>query len=213
VLHRDGSLYIEVPCIEWIVENGAFFDLFNEHCSLFSPRSLHRALNAAGFTDIRIDRVFDGQYLAAEARRAVRSNSDEPGESIATFESEVAAHALLESRQAFERDLAAELGARPCLIWGAGAKGVSLVNHLRLDETRIPALIDIHPLKRGRFVPITGQEVIAPMDIPRFTRSETPLILVMNPNYLGEIRGTLGELNIDAEVRVMHGRPRVALHR
>lgn len=207
-------VYIEVPCVEWIIEHGAFFDLFNEHCSLFSPRSLHRALRETGFTHIRIERDFGGQYLTATATIAETADRDaEVDESLAMRSADHAKDSLTDARNAVDHDLRDLLGARPCLIWGAGAKGVSLVNHLRLDAARVPALIDIHPLKRNRFVPITGQQVIAPSDIPRSARDASPLILVMNPNYLGEIRRTLVDLRIDAEVRVMDWRPRVALHR
>ncbi len=212
VLHRDGSLYVEVPCVDWIVESSAFYDFFHEHCSLFSPRSLRRALSEAGFSGIRINRVFGGQYLAAEARFEKLSGADLTHDVVVNADAVCTRRSLSSAMSRFKDEIDAELAVRPVLVWGAGAKGVSLVNHLHLDSSRIPALIDIHPFKQGLFVPISGQQVIAPIEVDRFLRDESLLILVMNPNYAGEIRRTLNELRIDAEVRVMDGRPRVALH-
>ena len=212
MLEPGGALYIEVPCIEWIARLGAFHDLFNEHCSLFSPRSLHRALQIAGFAQVRINRAFGDQYLAAEARLSPRIDSFDDA-ATEVMDTDGMRGLLEESKRMVAFEMHSDTGAKPCLIWGAGAKGVSLVNHLQLDSLRVAALIDIHPLKCGRFVPGTGQPVIGPTEIPRMANGEVPRIVVMNPNYLDEVRRTLNELQIDADACAMNGRLPVALHR
>jgi 2-polyprenyl-3-methyl-5-hydroxy-6-metoxy-1,4-benzoquinol methylase len=64
----DGSwVFFETPCVEWIVRNRVPWDLFYEHCSLFTAHSLGLALTRAGFRVSAVRHVFGGQYLWAEA--------------------------------------------------------------------------------------------------------------------------------------------------
>src|SRR5690606_20833571 len=55
-------LYIEVPEVNWIFENGAFWDFCYEHCNYFSAKSLRNAMLLAGYSDIEQSPSFGGQY-------------------------------------------------------------------------------------------------------------------------------------------------------
>ena len=87
------------------------------------------------------------------------------------------------------------------MIWGAGSKGVSLVNSVA-DQGAIAALVDLNPLKHGRFVPGTGHRVIAPEGL-RSIRPE--VVIVLNPQYRDEIAAQLHGLGIQAEMLVDEG--------
>jgi hypothetical protein len=39
------QIVVETPCLDWILRNQVFWDLFYEHCSLFTSESLARALS------------------------------------------------------------------------------------------------------------------------------------------------------------------------
>jgi SAM-dependent methyltransferase len=55
---RQGLIYIEVPCFDWICENNAWFDIFYEHVNYFRLDDFQNI-----FGSIReIGRVFGGQY-------------------------------------------------------------------------------------------------------------------------------------------------------
>ena len=62
-----GRLFLETPSLEWIVDGRVLHDFFHEHCNYFTATALDCALARAGFRALRIDRVFGGQYLWAEA--------------------------------------------------------------------------------------------------------------------------------------------------
>ena len=58
-------------------------------------------------------------------------------------------------------------------------------------------MVDINPHKQGKFVPGTGQAVIA----PEFLRAYLPdTVLVMNPNYCSEIDKRIAQLGLEAEL-------------
>ena len=45
-------------------------------------------------------------------------------------------------------------------MWGAGARGVTLLN--MLNDSRIEYAVDINPRKQGKYVPGTGQQIVEP---------------------------------------------------
>jgi len=65
-----ARVFIETPCLDWIIKNEAIQDFFYEHCSLFTVDSLRYALEASGFLVRRVSHVFGGQYLWAEGSAA-----------------------------------------------------------------------------------------------------------------------------------------------
>jgi hypothetical protein len=89
------------------------------------------------------------------------------------------------------------LEGRRLVVWGAGSKGVTFLNMLSIDCRTIPFVVDVNPRKAGLYVPGTGQRVIAP---PELTTYQPDVVLVMNPAYEAEIRGTLQHLEVAADV-------------
>ncbi len=57
--NQGGRIYIEVPCLDWIVENYAWFDLFYEHVNYFRLCDLRNMFS----TVIESGTIFGGQYL------------------------------------------------------------------------------------------------------------------------------------------------------
>ena len=75
MLHRWAAqrstppiVLFEVPDVERILDEVAFWDVYYEHCSYFTADKLRFAFERAGFDVLDIRRVYDGQYLALEAR-------------------------------------------------------------------------------------------------------------------------------------------------
>ena len=66
----EATIFLETPCVDWILRHDAMQDFFYEHCSLFTARALALALERAGFHAPRVEHVFGGQYLWARASAA-----------------------------------------------------------------------------------------------------------------------------------------------
>ena len=56
----------EVPDNARVMAEGAFWDIYYEHNSYFSPGSLTRVFQRAGFEVTRTSLEFDNQYLVLE---------------------------------------------------------------------------------------------------------------------------------------------------
>jgi hypothetical protein len=188
-------VFFETPCAEWILRNRVPWDFFYEHCSLFTPHSLALALRRAGFGVTAVRHVFGGQYLWAEG------GTLEPDNAFSGAGAEVLdlarAFAVEEqSRVSGWRALVDELRSRgPVLAWGAGAKGVTFCNLADPERSRLAGVVDVNPAKQGKFLPGTGHPIVAPAGA-----AGAAAVLVFNPNYLDEIRATVGRLNPTAAV-------------
>src|SRR3954469_20876925 len=67
---REAVVAIEVPDTLRVLTEGAFWDLYYEHCSYFTPGSLARLFRCAGFDLLDLRREYDDQYLILEAKPA-----------------------------------------------------------------------------------------------------------------------------------------------
>ncbi len=175
---------IETPDVDWIRRTGAFHDFFYEHCSLFSLPALDRALTRAGFVATRLERVFDGQYLWAEAA-PVEPDTAAPADAYQTHWREVVANAV---------------AAGSVVVWGAGAKGANFTQMFDADASRIDAVVDINEAKQGRHLGGSGHKVVSPEAAGAIAPAT---VLVMNPVYEAEIRQQIDSLGWRAVIVVV----------
>jgi hypothetical protein len=84
------------------------------------------------------------------------------------------------------------------VVWGAGAKGVTFLNLLRLTAgSGVDWVVDINPRKQGHFAPLMGQRIVG----PDFLLENPPqLVIVLNPEYELEVRSMINDRGIDCEV-------------
>jgi len=190
---QAGSVvFFEVPDTSRILIEGAFWDIYYEHCSYFTLGSLGRLFRATGFDPLSLRKGYDDQYLLIEARvRVDDSTGSFPGEDdLDEIRSGVrsfvdATHAAIASWE--DRLEEANAAGKKVVIWGASSKGVAFLTSLRNGDT-VEYAVDINPYKQGRFMPGAGQEIVG----PDFLEDYRPdLVIPMNPIYLEEIRSDL----------------------
>lgn len=188
---RDGAvLLLEVPDVERILREGAFWDLYHEHSLYFSPRSLRTLAALAGFEELQVESVFGDQNLVLHARAG--SEGTDPDASpdrnatarlIEEFLGE--AHRGLEStRTAIQAESAR--GGRT-ILWGAGSKATGFLVTTGLGE-EISAVVDINPDKQGSYIAGSGHAVVSP---EQGAALSPDLVVVMNPLYVNEIGADL----------------------
>ena len=180
----SAKVFLETPCVEWILYNRVIWDFFYEHCSYFSAGSLATAVEMAGFKVEEVEHIFNGQYLwleavVAPAATVVTRHPGDIGHLARQFES---AEGEIVARW---RTKIQQLAAKERLaIWGAGAKGVTFANLVDPRREWVDCLVDVNPQKQGRFVPGTGHPIRSYEALP--AHGITAAIL-MNPNYRDEI--------------------------
>ena len=174
-----GKIFIEVPTFNWIESKNAFWDIFYEHCNYFTLSTLQNL-----FTKSVGGHFFNGQYIYVIADLGdVKDSLDivpvKPYE--VKFSDKIKQYDQLIS------------GLNNVAIWGVGAKGSTFLNLLDKDCTKIKCVVDINPKKQHRYVGGTGHYIIKPEEL---AAEGIENIIVMNINYIDEIKAITEPLNI-----------------
>jgi hypothetical protein len=192
----DGTpLFVEVPELDWMLRNDAFWDFCYEHCNYFTPSSLAGAMARAGFPAERQQSSFGDQYQWALGRAGQPGTPPAPADEGLTRLRGYAdrERANIERARALVSDGA---GQGACVLWGMATKGVVFAS--LIGGQRLAGGVDINPNKQGKFVPGTGLQIHPPEWLRGLGGKVT--VLVMNPNYTPEIQARLSELGVNAQL-------------
>jgi SAM-dependent methyltransferase len=198
---RDTVVLFELPDVLRVLREVAFWDVYYEHCSYFTPGSLARLFRQAGFELLDLALDYDDQYILLEGRPAngrppqphpMEEDPQELAEAVRHF-----ARSFAATRAHWRKRLGrARAEGRRTVIWGAGSKGVSFLTTLGIED-EIEYAVDVNPYKHGMYMAGSGHEIVA----PGFLRDYRPdLVVAMNPIYLAEIGAELSALGVDAEL-------------
>lgn len=174
-----GKIYIEVPCLDWICQHRAWFDIFYEHVNYFRIGDFSRIFGRV----YESGHTFAGQYLyvVADLATVQKPSCDASGD----FEFP---KDLLDTVDRYAKRLIAQRTAqRTSAIWGGASKGVIFALFMQRAGAEVEFVIDINPAKQGKYLASTGLRVYAPED-PLSQLEPGSDIFVMNGNYLREIK-------------------------
>lgn len=197
----ETVIFFQVPDVTRILSDLAFWDIYYEHCSYFSPGSLGRLFRNSGFDVIDIRKDFDGQYLLLEARPSKGSPSpplpveeglDDLRLRVNHFMENGVQKISLWKHKLREFN---KTGYRTAL-WGSGSKGVAFLTTLGITD-EVKYVVDINPYRKGTFMAGTGHEIVSP-DFLKYYKPDA--VIVMNPVYLEEIERDIRSMDMPAEV-------------
>jgi len=198
---KDSVVFFQVPDVDRILKEGAYWDVYYEHCSYFGATSLKHLFTGAGFAVRRIWTGYDGQYLMIVASPAKYGSdvvpSDADGVAAIIRSSGSFAAAVARSRAAWLSRLRgwAATGQRT-VLWGSGSKAVAFLTTLGVHD-EIERVVDINPYRVGKFLPGTGQRIVE----PAFLRDCRPdNVVIMNPIYRDEVGRELARQRCEPRV-------------
>jgi hypothetical protein len=198
---RNALVFFEVPAIERVLQEGAFWDIYYEHCSYFSVGSLGRVFRANGFRPLDMVRGFDEQYVllfaqpgatVTEPSWAREDDLEQVTQGVQEF-SKTVTDSIRNWRKRFA--LWRDAGQRVC-IWGSGSKCISFLSAVG-DAGQVAEVVDINPYRQGKYLVSSGKCIMAPESL----RANPPdVVVAMNAIYLDEIRRSLEGMGIRAEL-------------
>lgn len=171
-----GKIYIEVPCLDWLCENNAWFDVFYEHVNYFRLSDFHKIFGKV----YESGRLFGGQYLYVLADLSDIKVPEYDAANAIDF-----ALNFPDKINFLENNL---------IIWGGGSKGVIFSLLMMRANTFVDKVIDINPRKQNKYLPITGLKVNSPEDAIKNIENDKK-IYVMNPNYVEEVQKLVSSIN------------------
>lgn len=198
---KKTVVFFEVPNALYTIRHKGIWDIIYEHVSYFWSLPLSRLFAESGFRVTAVQETYGGQYLWLECF------PDEGGRTPSQFGGEELEHVsgeVLAFGNTFRCAIQAANGildglrnrGHRTVVWGTGSKGVTFMNLFRGCDL-LEYAVDINPHKQGRFVPGSGQEIVA----PELLRTYKPdAVLVMNPLYREEIRQRLAALSVTADL-------------
>ncbi|MBE2320246.1 methyltransferase domain-containing protein [Solirubrobacter sp. CPCC 204708] len=196
---RAATVYVEVPNGTHQLLNGVVWDMIYAHYATYTEPSLRTLFELGGFEILDSGAAFGDQYLWLEARPTDAPVPDAPSADLDAVRAAVERFAA--GYSGFVGDWRRRVDGlrtqgRRVVLWGAGAKGVSLLNSLE-DHDAIARVVDVNPRKHGTYVPGAGTPVVSPEALRAFSPD---VVVLANPIYRDEVRGILAELGQSAEI-------------
>jgi len=199
--NKKVTVFFEVPNVVRILDIPAFWDIFYEHCSYFSPGSLARLFRRNHFEVLDLYLEYDKQYLFIEARPTnSKSETLHPLEEtvghlrthVDEFVSKVNKHLTFWRRKLIGyREMNKNI-----VIWGGGSKSVGFLSQFD-DLQLIKHVVDINPHMQGNYIPGIGIQYISPDSLKEI---KPDVILIMNGIYKREIGRMLEERGLAPEL-------------
>lgn len=194
-LRKGGYLYVEGLEFQRLLEQRSILDLSYERYTYFTHQSLTRLMSDVGIWQRSFISSFGGQYIAVLGQK-----STDPTDlmacdvqSVSASDSWITDQDLIQSAKRLE-ELSKDGGIA---LWGAANRGVMFCNLLDVEETRIDCVADILPQKQGGFLPGSGHQIVAPVEVK--TRG-IKWVIVANKNYEAEIRKQLQDMGSHAGI-------------
>jgi len=169
-----GAIYIEVPCLDWIMQRRAWFDIYYEHVNYFRLHDFQRLFG----TVLESGHVFSGQYLYVVAELSSLRTPHADKACAVDFPSD-----FLDD---IHRLSAVAMESRCNAIWGGASKGVVFAIHMQRAGASFEMTIDINPAKQGKYLAGSGLRVMSP-DEAKWLLQPGDNVFVMNSNYIDEI--------------------------
>ena len=171
---RKGKIYIEVPCLDWIIKNKAWYDIYYEHVNYFRLSDLKRMFK----TVYDSGKLFEGQYIyiVAELSSLLKPKCNE--------------NDYINFPNDFLKDLSTNQEInhnQKSIVWGGASKGTIFMLMKRRFNYNIDGIIDINPAKQGKYIPAVGEKVLSPKEGANSFPNGT-ICYVMNSIYLNEIK-------------------------
>jgi SAM-dependent methyltransferase len=197
VRNAKTAVFFEVPNVLYTLRHKGIWDIIYEHVTYFWSAPLGRLFAQAGFEVKSVRETYGGQFLCIEVVPSLTSETVVPAhaEELAQVTEEV--RVFGETFRSTVEGAAAVLDGvkrrkERVVVWGAGSKGVTFCNLFK-ESGVLEYAVDVNPHKQGRFMPRTGQEIVAPAFLSEY---RPDVVLVMNPLYKDEIARYLADLSV-----------------
>ncbi len=198
----ETRVFFQIPSASYVLRDLAFWDVYYEHCTYFTPASLRYLFEDSGFEVLDMATEYDDQYLMIECKPAGPDHGVTAAvhaELLAETERDVAyfEENVMVKRGYWRKRLDdAKAADQRVVIWGSGSKGVAFLTTLSIDN-EVGYAVDINPNKHGTFMTGSGHEIVGPDFLVDY---QPDLIIVMNPIYVPEIQRDLDRLGVGAEL-------------
>ncbi|MCH9610653.1 MAG: hypothetical protein S4CHLAM81_06290 [Chlamydiales bacterium] len=186
LLAKEGTITLEFPHLERLMESVQFDTIYHEHFSYFSLTTLEKI-----FEKHQLE-IFDVQRLKTHGgslrlfvrhpKQKMQLNKECDFDRIETYKE------FTEKVKRVQQEFKSFIAGKNIVAYGAPAKGNTFLNSCHITANEIPYTVDRNPYKQNRFLPGTKIPIHAPEKI-RETKPDYVLILPWNlkEEIMGEL--------------------------
>jgi SAM-dependent methyltransferase len=195
LLKDDGVAVIEAPYVKEMIDRCEFDTIYHEHLCYFSLTALDRLFSRHGLTITDVEllpihggtlRVFAGRGEGARSEAVRRLLAEEAGWGVDRVEFY---RGFADKVEGLRRDLVSLLAGikargQRVAVYGASAKGSTLLNYFRLGRETLDFVVDRSTVKQGRYTPGTRLKIHAP---EKLLEEMPDYVLLLTWNFADEI--------------------------
>lgn len=195
-LKEDGTAVIECPYVKDMIDGVEFDTIYHEHLCYFSLTALDRLFERHGLLIVDVERLeIHGGSLRLYAQRGRGHKRSSAVEQLLAEE-----HAWGVGRAEFYAGFAKKVDAlrtelvallkrlksegRTIAVYGASAKGSTLLNYFGLGAEIFDFVADRSSVKQGYFTPGTRLPIVSP---DRLLNAQPDYVLLLTWNFAAEI--------------------------
>ncbi len=185
IFEEPKFFFIEIPCWEFVKKNN-FHYFSNEHCSYYSKKNIEYFMSQFGYKKVFVKYVFNKEYIISlwEKKKIIKKLNFK-FKSNFNFD-----------YKKWKKNIKKKL--TNSIMWGAGGKGVMLLNLLDIKSNDMEFIIDSNPHLENKFIPGTDIKIFG--ITKGIERDRSNRIAVINPLYLNEIKNTVKKFSINKKI-------------
>jgi ubiquinone/menaquinone biosynthesis C-methylase UbiE len=162
ILRENGFIVIEVP--DWIktVKNKMWDQIYHEHTTYFTPHTISQILNKTGFEIINIENIdYHGGSLRVLAKKnSQKLNNKRKYQNLTLKQCKTLKNQAEKMKKKAIKKIKL-IKDSPIYLFGAPAKGNTLINYFELNNKNITACLETSKNKIGKFMPKSCVPIIA----------------------------------------------------
>ncbi len=195
LLKSGGRVVVECPYLKSLIDDVEFDTIYHEHLCYFSLTALDGLFRRHGLAIVDVEklsihggsiRIFAAHDEEAEVSDSVKEMLGEES----TWVDQVAFYGRFAQRvESLREELVQRLqelkaAGRRIAVYGASAKGSTLLNYFGIDNSLIDYVVDRSTVKQGRFTPGTHLKIHDP---DRLAEDQPDYCLLLTWNFADEI--------------------------
>lgn len=190
-------IYFEVPNAIYTFKDRVIWNVVYEHGAWYTPDSFAYQFELCGFEVLNVAPCWNDEFLGIEVRPKLlneKINLPDPenikqlGTTIQAFNTDFQ-KIIHKCKTKIEHIQKTNIKT---IAWGAGARAVTFFNLFDIKK-EVPFIIDINDKRHDKYLPGSGQKIVAPEFILNYQPS---LVIITNPTYAKEIKAHIFKLDL-----------------